>query len=81
MKPALPEIKKGIPITKPAQMVQTIAVLAYHLAIELDLHYEDEDAPKLQEEVAALEMANASLILSGSRVPDVVQHSINRFMA
>jgi len=80
MKPALPEFKTGVRIDEPEQMLQTIAVLAYHLAIELDLHYEDEDARKLQEEVAALEMANASLALSGSRAPDVVHHSINRFM-
>ncbi|WP_421998061.1 hypothetical protein [Roseovarius confluentis] len=81
MKPVLPEFKKGVPITAPEQMLQTIAVLAFHLAVEMDYHYEDEDSPKLQEEVAALEMATATLLLAGLIAPDAVHHSIERFMA
>lgn len=80
MKPILPEFKKDAPINSPEHMLATIAVLAYHLAIELDMHYEDEDSPKLVEEVAALEMASATLFVAGLIAPKVVHHSIERFM-
>jgi hypothetical protein len=44
------------------------------------MHYEDEDSPKLIEEVAALEMAAATLFIAGLLPPKVIHHSIERFM-
>jgi len=80
MKPNLPEFSKDAPLNSPEHMLATISVLAYHLAIELDMNYEDEDSPRLTEEVAALEMAAATLFISGLLPSKVVHHSIERFM-
>ena len=79
MMPALPNPNSEIPLNDPEQMLRTIAVLAFHLAVELDYHYEDEDSSKLTDELAALRVAAETLHREGVTPPEAVVHSLSRF--
>lgn len=80
MTPAFKHEPEGGPLNTRADLVQLISDLARHLAVELDYHYEDEDARHLLEQMLALENASAVLLLNGYLAPEAVTHAVERFM-
>lgn len=57
-------------------MLELIRNLAIHLAVELDLHYEDDER-RIADSLALLRKARAIL----REPPEEVQHVLNRFDA
>ena len=80
MTPAFKNEPEGGPLNTRADLVQLISELARHLAVELDYHYEDDDARHLFKQTLALENASAVLLLNGYLAPDAVTHVVERFM-
>lgn len=52
--------------------------LAFHLASEIDLHYEDPTDDAHADEVALLRSAAAMLTETGHEVPEVVTHILKK---
>lgn len=62
-------------------LLNIVGKLARHLAVELDMHYEDEDAEKLSQEIDDLTAAAAALFTNGYIIGGVVNHTIERFIS
>jgi 3-dehydroquinate dehydratase len=76
IKPGLPESST---INSQEDLYAIIATLAYHLAVEMDMRYEDEEAELVADMNEALIAATAVLLMGGYIAPSVVHHTIERF--
>ena len=79
MTPAFKREPEGGPLNTREDLVRLISDLARHLAVELDYHYEDEDARHLLSQMLTLENAVGVLLLNGCLAPKVVYHVTERF--
>lgn len=72
-------VPASLDFDKTETLLSLVGTLAHHLAIELDLNYEDDQAPQLAEELAILEAATAALLYNGLLAPETVYHTMHRF--